>query len=222
MQKEIKELLDKPARTPFHFKAAYYPPKYAGIKAHTVDELIEGIKKVDGLSIFYHIFHPLFSSHVVPEDMHNDFALWIRDELHNLELAQLISDVEGKEPRTVEDVRADLIKILNENKVSGRATKPFYFISCTPVVYDTNKEAKTLGELIDTIATITVRSIAYHFIFKRVMGYTAKNDFSLWIEENYGLKELSNALSSIDPQTYTDEEKLREDLLRKIEEVIFK
>lgn len=154
--------------------------------------------------------------------MHNDFALWIKDELHNLDLAQHISDVEGKEPRTVEDVRADLIKILNENKVNGRVNKPFYFVSCTPVVYDTTKVANTLGELIDIIATISVRTLAYHFIFKRVMGYSTKNDFSLWIEENYGLKDLSDSISSIDPQTYTDEERLREDLLRKIDEVIFK
>lgn len=217
-----KELLDKPARIPFKFEAAYYPPRYAGIKAYSVDELIEGIKKVDELTIFYHIFHPLFSSHVVPEDMHNDFALWIREELHNLELAQLISDVEGKEPRTVEDVRNDLVKILGENKVGGRASKPFYFVSCTPVIYDTGKVARTLGELIDNIALLPIRSIAYHFIFKRVMGYSTRNDFSLWIEENYGFKELADALSSIDPQTYTDEEKLREDLLKRIEEVIFK
>ncbi|BFH73455.1 DUF5752 family protein [Sulfurisphaera javensis] len=217
-----KELLDKPAQTPFEFEAAYYPPRYAGLKAYTVDELIEGIKKVDGLSIFYHIFHPLFSSHVIPEDMHNDFAVWIRDELHNLELAQIISDIEGKEPRTVEDVREDLIKILSENKVSGRATRPFYFVSCSPVIYKTGKVARNLGEFFDTIATISIRSIAYHFIFKRVMGYSTKNDFSLWIEENYGLKDISDSLSSIDPQTYTDEEKLREDIIRKIEEVMFK
>lgn len=218
----IKDILDKPAQTPFEFEAAYYPPKYAGIKAYTIDELIEGLKKVDGLSIFYHIFHPLFSSHVIPEDMHNDFAVWIRDELHNMELAQIISDIEGKEPRTVEDVRQDLIKILTENKVSGRATRPFYFISCEAVIYKTGKVAKNLGELIDNIASISIRSVAYHFIFKRVMGYSTKNDFSDWIERNYGLNDLADSLSSIDPQTYTHEERLRKDLIKKIEEVVFK
>lgn len=218
----IKDILDKPAQEPFVFEAAYYPPKYAGIKAYTIDELIEGIKKVDGLSIFYHVFHPLFSSHVLPEDMHNDFAVWIRDELHNIDLAQLVSDIEGREPRTVEDIRQDLIKILSENKVNTRASKPFYFMSCVPVVYNTGKQARTLGELIDIIASISVRSIAYHLIFKRVMGYTTRNDFSEWIERNYGLKELANVISSIDPQTYTNEERLRRDLIKQFEKVIFK
>ncbi|MFP3234794.1 MAG: DUF5752 family protein [Sulfolobaceae archaeon] len=66
--------LKKSANKPFEFYAAYYPPIYAGFKTTTIDELIESIEKVDGFSIFYHVFHPLFSSHVVPEDMSNDFA----------------------------------------------------------------------------------------------------------------------------------------------------
>jgi hypothetical protein len=216
----MKELLDKQAKTQFEFYAAYYPPIYAKYKAYTLNELIDGIRKVDGLSIFYHVFHPLFSSHVVPEDMHNDFATWIRDELGDSLLAQTVSDIEGKEPKTVEDVKNELINILSEAKIERRANKPFYFITCKPVIYKTGKVAKTLGEFIDIIASISVRSIAYHFVFKRVMGYEVKNDFSKWLEENYGLTNVSSKLSSIDPQTHTDEEKLREDLLKIFEEEV--
>jgi hypothetical protein len=212
------EILEKPANKPFEFYAAYYPPIYAGFKATTIDELIEGIKKVDGFSIFYHVFHPLFSSHVVPEDMSNDFATWIRDELGDRLLAQEVSDIEGKEPRTVENVREDLIKILSGARISRTANKPFYFITCKPVVYNTERVAKSLAEFIDIIASISIRSIAYHFIFRRIIGYEDKNDFSKWIEDNYGLTELSKKLSSLDPQTYTDEEMLRGDLLKIFEQ----
>jgi len=38
------------------------------------------------------------------------------------------------------------------------------------------------------------------------------------IEDNYGLTELSKKLSSLDQQTYTDEEMLREDLLKIFEQ----
>ncbi|BCU70671.1 DUF5752 family protein [Stygiolobus caldivivus] len=216
----MRELLDKPANKPFEFYAAYYPPIYAGYKAFDIDGLVQGIRKVDGLSIFYHVFHPLFSSHVVPEDMGNDFATWIRDELGDRLLAQEVSDIEGKEPRTVENVREDLIKILSEAKVNRSANKPFYFITCKPVIYNTGKIAKNLAELVDMLASISVRSIAYHFIFKRVMGYEDKNDFSKWIEENYGLTDLSKRLSALDPQTYTDEEMLRQDLLKIFEQEV--
>ena len=75
-----------------------------------------------------------------------------------------------------------------------------------------------MAEFIDIIASISIRSIAYHFIFRRIIGYEDKNDFSKWIEDNYGLTEISKKLSSLDPQTYTDEEMLRGDLLKIFEQ----
>jgi len=125
-------------------------------KATTIDELIEGIKKVDEFLIFYHIFHPLFSSHVVPEDISNDLATWIRDELGDKLLAQKVSDIEGKEPRTVENIREDLIKFLSEARISRTTNKPFYFITCRPVVYN-RRVAKSLAEFIDIIASISIK-----------------------------------------------------------------
>lgn len=147
--------IEKPSKEHFRFYAAYYLPIYAGIKAYTIDELIEGLKRVDGLSTFYHVFHPLFASHVMPEDLHNDFAVWIKNELHLDDLAYEISDIPGAEPRTVEDVRRDLIDILSRDKYDARAKRPFSFISCKPVIYDTGKEASNLAELMDLIASIT-------------------------------------------------------------------
>jgi hypothetical protein len=38
--------------------------------------------------------------------------------------------MEGKEPRTVENVREDLIKNLSEARISRTANKSFYFITC--------------------------------------------------------------------------------------------
>jgi hypothetical protein len=193
------EILEKSANKPFEFYGAYNPPIYVGFKATTIDELIEGIKKVDGFSIFYYVFRPLFSSHVVPEDMSNDFATWIRDKLGNRLLAQEVSDLEGKELRTVENVREDLIKILSEARISRTANKPFYFITSKPVVYNTERVAKGLAEFIDITASISIRSITYHFIFRRNIGYEDKNDFSKLIEDNYGLTEPSKKLSSLGP-----------------------
>ncbi len=214
------EVIERPAKEHFRFYAAYYLPVFAGIRAYTIDELIEGIRRADGLSIFYHVFHPMFSSHVVPEDLHNDFAVWIKNELHLDELAYSVSDISAEEPRTVEDVRRDLINILSKESYDVKAKRPFNFMTCKPVVYDLGKEASNFAELLDQIASITFRSIAYHFVFKRVMGYAPKNDFSLWIERNYSeFSDISKKLSLLDPQTYTEEEKLREDLLVILKEV---
>ncbi|BFI73200.1 uncharacterized protein SSO2610 [Nanoarchaeota archaeon] len=216
-----KELLDKPAQKPFEFLSSYYIPKYTNIKAYDVNQLIEGIKKVDKLSIFYHVFHQLFINYTVPGELHNDFALWVKEELHDIELSKKLSKLDGREPKNIENIRNDIIKILEENKIDEKASKPFIFISCTPFIFKNDKIAKDLGELIDNISVISINSIIYHFIFRRLMGETTKNDFSLWIEENYGLRTLSDSLSSIDPIIYDDGEKLRQEIIKRIEELIF-
>jgi len=45
------------------------------------------------------------------------------------------------------------------------------------------------------------------------MGYSKTNDFSNWLTENYGLTDVASKLSKLDPQTYTDEERMRQDIL---------
>ncbi len=217
----VSSLLDQRVRNPFEFYAAYYPPIYAGRKAYTIEELMDSIRKVDGYSIFYHVFHPIFSSHVVPYDLHNDFAFWIRDELHDESLAYKVSDVEGTEPRTVEQVRDEILKILESSQNRTRANKPFHFISCRPVIYDTGKRAWSIGEFIDVVSSITMRSVVYHFVFRRVMGYSSRNDFSTWLEQEFQASTIADRLSKIDPQTYVNEEVLREDILSLIERVIY-
>jgi hypothetical protein len=218
----VMSLLDSRAKHPFEFQAAYYPPIYAGIKAGTLGELMEGIKRVDGYSIFYHVFHPVFSSHVVPYDLHNDFAVWIRDELHDNSLAYLVSDVEGREPRTVEQVRESLLEVLRRGSPELKGGKPFLFLTCRPVVYDTGRRAWTLGEFIDILSEISMRSVVYHLVFGRAMGYSPRNDFSSWLLQEFNAVSLADRISSIDPQTYVEEERLREDLLDAIEEEIYR
>ncbi|BBD72378.1 hypothetical protein HS1genome_0767 [Sulfodiicoccus acidiphilus] len=211
------ELLDSRGKgVELELYGAYYPPIYTGVKALDVEGLLRGLERVDGLSVFYHVFHPIFSSHIIPDDVHNDFAFWIRDELGDSTLAHLVSDVPGEEPRTVEDVRRDLIKILSgasEELRQRKAKRPFSFLTCVPVVYPIDVKLSTLGQLLDQVAMMPARALVYHFVFRRVMGYSKTNDFSQWLTENFGLDEVSIKLSKIDPQTYTDEERMREDVL---------
>ncbi|BCU67092.1 hypothetical protein HS7_05290 [Sulfolobales archaeon HS-7] len=216
MRSSLFSKLDEKAPVPLEIRAAYYPPIYTGIRAYTLQEFIEGLKKANGLSIFYHVFHPVFTSHIIPDDLHNDFAFWFRTQLEEEDIADMVSDISGGEPRTVEDVRKDIINILSQFSASRVARYPFSFLSCTPIVYDTGIRVETPGQLLDSVSTMTARGLVYHFVFRRVMGYTTKNDFSNWLE-SMGLNGPANELSKIDPQTYTDETKLRRDILLVLE-----
>ncbi|MEM0165762.1 MAG: DUF5752 family protein [Saccharolobus sp.] len=206
----------------FEFYAAYYPPVYSKLKAKTLKELVEGIKKADKYSLFYHIFHPIFTSHLIPEEYSNDFSHWIAVSLGEKELAELVSDIPGAEPRTVEDVRKDLIEILEPRANNKLALSDFVFVSCRPIIYKTNYIATTLAEFLDEIQTIPGRSLVWHFVTKRVLGIAKRNDFSEWLESNFGLSDVAEVLSKIDPQTYLSEEVLRKDIIRILERMILK
>jgi hypothetical protein len=202
---------------PFVFQGAYYPKMYSKLKASNLVQLAGAIEKADKYSIFYHIFHPIFTSHLVAEDLPNDFAVWIDQSLGLRELAEKIADIPGAEPRDAEDVRKELIEIINSYKSVREGLRPFVFVSCYPIVYDTGKRASTLAEFLDTIATIDPRAVVWHFVSKRILGMSKKNDFSAWLEENFGLTDVASKLSIIDPQTYTDEERLRDDIIQTLE-----
>ncbi len=203
---------------PFKFYSAYYPPKYARLKANSIKELYDKIAVADKHSIFYHVFHPTLSSHAVPEDLPNDFAFWARDSLHDEELAEVLADIQGSEPLSVEDIRNEILGILKTYGVADKVGEyPFVFISCVPVAYYTGVEAKTLADFLDAVASVPARSIFYHFVYKRIIGEKTRNDFSEWLDKNFGLTQLADELSKLDPQTYTDEEKFRGDLLRILE-----
>ncbi|AAY81132.1 DUF5752 family protein [Sulfolobus acidocaldarius] len=206
----------------FQFYAAYYPPIYSKLKANNIRELMEGVKKCDNYSLFYHIFHPVFSSHLIPEEYSNDFAHWISESLGDKELAELVSDIPGAEPRTVDNIRSDLINVLSLRSNGRVALSPFVFVSCRVITYKTNYVANTLGEFLDCLSEIPGRSLVWHFVTRRVLGYTNRNDFSSWLETNFGLSEVAEELSKIDPQTYVDEEVLRSDIIKTLERWLLK
>lgn len=218
----MMDLDSKGKGMPFEFYGAYYPPIYSKLKAKNLRELVIGIRNADKYSLFYHVFHPIFSSHLIPEEYSNDFAHWIAENLGYKELAELVSDIPGAEPRTVEDIRKDLIEILEPRADDKIALYPFVFISCRPIVYKTNYSANTLAEFLDLIQQIPSRSLVWHFVAKRVLGYSKRNDFSEWIEMNFGLTDVAEALSKLDPQTYVNEEILRKDIIKTLERGLLK
>ncbi|WP_338604230.1 DUF5752 family protein [Sulfolobus tengchongensis] len=218
----MMDLDSKGKGIPFEFYAAYYPPLYSKLKARNLKELVENIKKADKYALFYHVFHPIFSSHLIPEEYSNDFAHWIAESLGDKELAELVSDIPGVEPRTIEDIRSDLIEILEPRINEKTGLREFVFVSCRPIIYRTNYVANSLAEFLDMIQVIPGRSLVWHFVSRRVLGLTKRNDFSEWLDSNFGLSDLAEALSKIDPQTYVNEEVLRRDIIRTLERWLLK
>lgn len=93
---------------------------------------------------------------------------------------------------------------------------PFEFMQCVSIVKSTGKSAKNLGELRKMISEVGDESIFHHvyqyFIKGHILEYT--NDFAHWAGEHLEESALAERLTSIDPYTgeYIGEEALAERL----------
>jgi len=101
----------------------------------------------------------------------------------------------------------------------GNVIVPFEFKQCISLIESTGKKAKTLRELRDLIAIISVESINHHtyqyYLRRRILEYN--NDFAHWAGESLEERTLSEYFSNIDPFLFKDVNDLRRALLKVID-----
>lgn len=199
---------------PFKFYTAYYISLYSKKRARTLRELLEGIKTADKRVLFHHLFHTIRAKHLIPPKYTNDFARWVGEEVGDEDLAAELSDISGAEPATIEDLRKELVEILEPRADDRSGKSEFVFVGMEPVVVETKYVAYTLSDFLDLIEVVPGESIVYHFVTRRVLGGARRNDFSTWLEKNFGLSEVAAELSKIDPLMYNSEEALRREIVK--------
>ncbi len=125
---------------------------------------------------------------------------------------------------TIRSLREEIVNTiedyLKENeKVKMKFADPgeeFFFMKSLSFILPTDYVANDLAEFVDILRKITINSIYYHIFESRLRLEKGVNDFSFWIEDNFGYKALANRISSLDPYTYTMEG-LREKIIDVVE-----
>ncbi|HYL12665.1 MAG TPA: DUF5752 family protein [Terriglobales bacterium] len=197
------------AKTPFYFNSAEHLLRIEREKAGTLGELLEAIKTCSEASIFQHTFRTLQEHHFIQEGYSNDFAHWAFFACNENGLAERLSGVDIREFISVQALRNRLVEILqeylrNNPKVKDRlALEPFYFCASSTVVVPTAFVARSLAEFADALEKISVHCIHYHFIEARLRLKLNSNDFSMWLEEQMGLKRTAELINRIDIYTST-------------------
>ena len=98
-------------------------------------ELAQGIREADAGALFHHVFHTVFAKHLMRPYFSNDFAAWVAEELNDEELAIELSSVSGAEPATIEDIRKEMLSVLEPRADERPARREFMFVSMVPVPY---------------------------------------------------------------------------------------
>jgi hypothetical protein len=126
----------------------------------------------------------------------------------NLEERELSEELSNVDPYDYPDVNAlrdellRVIKVYLERFPEPRETRPgeqFFFSEAVTLVFKAGVRAKNLAEFLIAVKYVDLSSLYYHFYDSRHRLGGRRNDFSEWIAESLGKKELAEKLMAIDP-----------------------
>ncbi len=198
--------------------------EFARKRASNLNELLNGIKSVDDLSIAYHMLTPLFKTYEPVTNRTNDFSYWVKEVLQEKELSELLSAIDPYQLRNISALRKQLELVISKfiSKLHGRQQalqgEEFQFHTITHLTFPTSHIAHNLAEFASILNQIDESYIYHHFIEPRVGIRAVKgkldfpDDFSMWIAVSIEKKDLANHLVEFDPYLLSMEE-IRQSIL---------
>ncbi len=211
------------AKEPFHFFTRLNLIEFTGKKATNLRELVEILKEVPGSVIYHHTHHFLQQHLYLSPEPPNDFAYWITYILREGGLGEEIASINLCEFSTIRSIRERIIQTIEEHLARNPETlrtaplgAEFHFFKTITFILPTPYFASDLLEFLEVLRKITIHSIYFHMFEARLRLEKGENDFSRWIEDMLGEKELAEGIAKLDPYTFTMEG-LRAELCRLIE-----
>lgn len=210
---------------PFEFRQCVSIIRSTGRKAGNLRELREVIALISDECIFHHTYQYFLKEHVL--EYTNDFAHWAGESLEERALSEQLSNIDPYGFMNIDDLRTKLLDVIDDylkGFPEPRKTMPgneFFFNETMTVIFPVGIRARNLAEFLTAIKYIDAGSIYYHFYEARIRLRGGVDDFSRWIEDVFGKKELVEKIRSIDPFMHTVEG-IREHLSQAVEDEVKK
>jgi hypothetical protein len=202
--------LRKPSKK-FYFNTSEHLLRIGREKAATLADLRAALQSCPEDSIFQHTFRTLQEHHFIRQGFSNDFAHWSLSACNEPVLAEQLASVDVREFTAIEGLRRRMVEIVDEflqahpRAATHAGHEPFYFCASDILVLPTSFTADSLPAFLDGVNQISVHSIHHHFIEARLRLHRMSNDFSQWLEEEFGLQQAAEAIERIDIYTTTME-----------------
>lgn len=209
----------------FEFRQCISILKSTGKKAKNLHKLRDEIAVISDECIFHHTYQYFLKGHIL--EYTNDFAHWAGESLEERALAEHLSNIDPYEFKDISTLRNKLRDVIGkylERFPEPKEAKPgdeFYFNETVTLIFPAGIRARNLAEFLTAIKYIDVGSIYYHFFEARVRLGGGIDDFSRWIEDAFGKKELVESIRAIDPFMHNLEE-IREHIEEAVEEEVRK
>ncbi|MCR4394535.1 MAG: DUF5752 family protein, partial [Dehalococcoidales bacterium] len=199
----------KKALDPFHFYTRLHLRELTGQKASNITELLNILKNVGDSVIYYHSHHFLEEHLALSPEPTNDFAIWVSTALNNDILAEQLASIDTFRFPNLTVLKQRLVEVL-ENYLKDHPDdrrcpegEEFYFIRSISFILPTPFVAHDLREFVEILRKVTIDSIYFHIFEARLRLQRGSNDFSIWITDSLGEKELADKIAEIDPYVYT-------------------
>ena len=218
MPESIKE------KEPFKFCTRLHLSELTGLRATTLSQLLALIKEVPGSCIYHHTHRFLQQHQYLSPEPPNDFAFWVADILGEDELGERLVSIDTMQYSAIRDLRdkiaSTIENYLKDNPLAklkfSRAEEEFHFIKSVSFILPTNYIVYDLKGFAEVLKKITIDAIYFHIFEARLRLEKPTNDFSYWIENSLGDKELADKISGLDPYTRTLED-LRNKIIQMVE-----
>lgn len=208
---------------PFEFKQCISILKSTGKKAKNLRELRDAIEVVSDECIFHHTYQYFIKGHVL--EYTNDFAHWAGESLEERALSEHLSNIDPYDFKNINNLRNELLGVIDEylkRFPEPREAMPgdeFCFNETMTLIFPVGIRAKNLAEFLTAIKYVETGSVYYHFYEARIRLGGGIDDFSRWIEDAFGKKELAERIRAIDPFMHNLEE-IREHVGEAVEEEV--
>lgn len=209
----------------FEFKECISILKSTGEKAKNLRELRDTIAQISDECIFHHTYQYFLKGHIL--EYTNDFAHWAGESLEERALSERLSNIDPYDFKDITDLRNELINVINEylkmfpEPREAMLGDEFYFNETVTLIFPVGIKARNLAEFLTAMRHINMATIYYHFYEARIRLGGGIDDFSRWVEDAFGKKELANRIRAIDPFMHNLEE-IKQHIIEEVEEEVRK
>jgi len=186
---------------PFEFMECVNILKSTGKIARNIRDLRAVIAIISDESLFHHTYQYFLKGHVLEHT--NDFAHWVAESLEKRALSECLSNIDPFAFEGLSHLRQEFLQTIDDDITDfpePRDAIPgeeFYFNETVTIIFPVGMRAKNLAEFLLAVRYVDPASIYYHFYEARIRHGT--DDFSTWMDDVLGNRELARAICAIDP-----------------------
>jgi len=201
----------KVAEEPFQFSTRLELKELTGLSASNLSQLSSGLQEVPDAVVYYHTHSFVEEYQFLTPEPTNDFALWVQDALGYDVLAERLASIDTFEFPTIGALRQRIIGVIQDflAQTSDEREAPsgheFHFVKSISVVLPTAYVAHNLHEFVGILRRISIGSLYFHIFEAKLRLQRGTNDFSLWLEDCLGERQLGEQINRLDPYNYTME-----------------